>query len=69
MIDEQMFSDFDHAIRGSLTVVLGETELVLSHADVTAQERRRSVDSLVAAVREIEQLLVQWRTAAAGPLP
>jgi hypothetical protein len=63
-----MFSDFDHAMRRSLTVVLGETELVLARGDVMAEERRRSVDSLVAAVREMEQLLVQWRVSATGPL-
>jgi hypothetical protein len=69
LITDEMLSDFDHAMRGSLTVILGETELVLSHGDVPADERRRSGNSVVAAVHEMEQLLVQWRLAATGPLP
>ena len=69
MITEQMYSEFDHAIRGPLTVILGEIELVLSEADVPADERRRSAQSVTGAVRQIEQMLVQWRGAAADPTP
>lgn len=69
MITEQMYAEFDHAIRGPLTVVLGEVELVLSDADVPADERRRSVESVIGAVRQVEQLLVRWRGAAADPAP
>jgi signal transduction histidine kinase len=67
LITESMFADFDHALRGPLTVILGETELVLSQADVSPDERRRSAENLIQAVREMENLLVQWRGAAAGP--
>lgn len=61
-----MYAEFDHAMRGPLTVILGEAELVLSQTDVPAEERRRSVGSLIGAVREMEQLLVQWRDTSAG---
>jgi signal transduction histidine kinase len=69
MITEKMFAEFDHDIRGPLTVILGEIELVLSDADVPAEERRRSVESVIGAVRQMEHMLVQWRGAAAGPAP
>jgi signal transduction histidine kinase len=69
MITEEMFAEFDHDIRGPLTVILGEIELVLSDADVPAEERRRSVESVIGAVRQMEHMLVQWRGAAAGPAP
>ena len=69
MITEKMYAEFDHSMRGPLTVILGEIELVLSDADVEAQERRRSVESVIGAVRQIEQMLVEWRGAAAGPIP
>jgi signal transduction histidine kinase len=60
------YAEFDHAMRGPLTVILGETELVLSHADVPASERSRSVQSVIGAVREIEHLLVEWKAATGG---
>jgi hypothetical protein len=68
LITETTYAEFDHAMRGPLTVILGEAELVLSHADVPAEERRRSVESVIAAVRQIEQMLVEWRGGAGGPL-
>ena len=64
-----MYAEFDHAMRGPMTVILGEVELVLSDADVPDDERRRSAASVVGAVRQIEQMLVEWRGAAAGPAP
>jgi signal transduction histidine kinase len=69
MITSEMYSEFDHSMRGPLTVILGEVELVLSDADVPAEERRRSAASVVGAVRQIEQMLVEWRAAAADPAP
>jgi signal transduction histidine kinase len=69
MITEEMYAEFDHAIRGPLTVILGEIELVLCDPDVPAQERRRSVESVTGAVRQIEQMLIEWRGAAADPAP
>ena len=69
MITEEMYAEFDHDMRGPLTVILGEIELVLSDADVPAEERQRSVESVMGAVRQIEQMLVEWREAAAGPAP
>jgi signal transduction histidine kinase len=69
MITAEMYAEFDHSMRGPLTVILGEVELVLSDADVPADERQRSAASVVQAVRQVEQMLVQWRSAAAGPAP
>jgi signal transduction histidine kinase len=69
MITKEMYAEFDHALRGPLTVILGEVELVLSEADVPAEERRRSAQSVVGAVRQVEQMLVEWRSAATGPTP
>jgi hypothetical protein len=67
LITEAMFDEFDHAARGSLAVIIGEAELVLLRADVSAEERRRSVDSVIGAVREIERMLAGWRGRAGGP--
>ena len=69
MITEEMYAEFDHSMRGPLTVILGEIELVLSDDDVPAEERQRSAASVVAAVRQVEQMLIEWRGAAAGPTP
>jgi hypothetical protein len=69
MITGEMYAEFDHDMRGSLTVILGEVELVLSDGDVPAGERRRSCESVVGAVRQVEQMLVEWRSAAADPIP
>jgi signal transduction histidine kinase len=62
-----MYADFDHAMRGPLSVIVGEAELVLSHADISAEERRRSVESVIAAVHQLEDLLIKWRGAAGAP--
>jgi signal transduction histidine kinase len=69
LITREMYDEFDHDMRGPLTVILGEIELVLSDADVPTEERRRSVQSVIGAVRQIEQMLVEWRGEAAGPDP
>jgi K+-sensing histidine kinase KdpD len=66
MITEEMYGEFDHAMRGPLTVIFGEIELVLSDADIPAEERRRSVESVIGAVGQIEHMLAEWRGAAAG---
>jgi signal transduction histidine kinase len=66
MITQALYSDFDHAMRGPLTVILGEAELVLSHGDIPEQERRRSIASVLEAIRQMEDLLVQWRAVASG---
>jgi len=47
MITEKMQAGFDHAMRGPLTVILGEIELVLSDADISAKERGRSIESAI----------------------
>lgn len=67
MITERMYADFDHAMRGPLAVIAGEAELVLSDADASADERRRSVASVIEAVRQMEQMLIEWRGVAGGP--
>lgn len=67
MITEKMDAEFDHAMRGPLTVILGEIELVLSDTDLPAEDRGRSVESVIGAVRQMEQMLVKWRGSAGGP--
>ena len=64
MITARMYADFDHAMRGPLTVILGEAELVLSHEEIPSEERRRSIQSVVGAVRQMEQMLAEWRGTA-----
>jgi CheY-like chemotaxis protein len=64
---EKMYAEFDHAVCGPLTVILGEIELVLGDAGIPAEERGRSVESPIGAIRQIEQMLVEWRGAAGGP--
>lgn len=67
MTTEKAASDFDHAMRGPMTVILGEAELVLSHADIPTEERRRSIESVIGAVREMEHMLVAWRAGGSPP--
>ena len=67
MITERMYAEFDHAMRGPLNVILGEIELVLSDADIPAEEHGRSVERAIGAIRQTEQMLVEWRGAAGGP--
>jgi signal transduction histidine kinase len=67
MMPESRYQDFSHAMRGPLTVILGEAELVLSQVDVPGPERRRSVESVIGAVRQIEHMLVEWQATAGGP--
>jgi hypothetical protein len=64
MITEEMYAEFDHAMRGPLTV--GEIELVPSD-DVPAGQRRRRQGSVVEVVRQMEQMLVPWQ--GRGPRP
>jgi hypothetical protein len=67
LITETMYADFDHAMRGPLSVIVGEAELVLSQTDISTEERRRSVESVIAAVHQLEGLLIKWRSAAGAP--
>ena len=60
MITEEMSAEFDHAMRGPLTVILGEIELVPSD-DVPVGERRRTQGSVVEVVRQMKQMLVPWQ--------
>ena len=62
-----MYADFDHAMRGPLAVILGEAELVLSDGDVSAEERRRSVENVIGAVHQMEHLLIEWRARVGSP--
>jgi signal transduction histidine kinase len=66
LITETMYADFDHAMRGPLSVIVGEAELVLSRADISTEERRRSVESVIASVHQLEDLLIELRSAAGG---
>jgi signal transduction histidine kinase len=61
-------AELDHALRGPLTVIMGETELVLGVPDAPSADRARSAATVVAAVRRIEDLLARWR-ATSGEEP
>jgi signal transduction histidine kinase len=54
---DRLVGDLDHDLRGPLTVIRGEVELVLSQCDVTPDERQRSSASIIEQVVEIERLL------------
>lgn len=58
-------AELDHAVRGRLTVVQGETELVLGLEGVSPDERERSSQTVLAMLNEIEALLRGWRSAGA----
>ncbi|HET7397872.1 MAG TPA: hypothetical protein VFJ94_05060 [Intrasporangium sp.] len=62
------YGDFEHAMRGLLTVVVGEAEIVLARDDLPGEERRASVERVVQAARQMEQLLTRWREVS-GPPP
>jgi signal transduction histidine kinase len=54
---DRLVSDLDHDLRGPLTVIRGEVELVLSQGDVAPDERQRSSATVIEQVVEIERLL------------
>lgn len=54
---DRLVDDLDHDVRGPLTVIRGEVELVLSHGDVAPDERQRSSATVIEQVIEIERLL------------
>lgn len=57
--------ELEHLVRGRLAIVVGEVELVLAEADVPPDERARSRDRVLDAVRAIERALAAGR---AGPV-
>lgn len=56
---EERLGDFDHDLRGPLTIVRGEVELVLSQEDVPIAERARSAAAIVEQLEQIERRLRQ----------
>jgi signal transduction histidine kinase len=54
---DRLLDDLDHDLRGPLTVIRGEVELVLSQSDVPPDERQRSSTTVIEQVVEIERLL------------
>jgi signal transduction histidine kinase len=55
---ERLLDDLDHDLRGPLTVIRGEVELVLSQPEVAPEERQQSSATVIEQVVEIERLLV-----------
>ena len=56
-------AEIDHALRGHLTVIIGELELVLGSDDVPPDDRRASHRRATEAAWEMDRLLADWRCA------
>ncbi len=56
---EEQLHDLDHDLRGPLTIIRGEVELVLSQEDVPSSERGRSTAAIVGQLERLEQRLRQ----------
>lgn len=54
---EQSLDDLDHDLRGPLTIIRGEVELVLSQEDVPAAERGRSAAAIIGELEALERCL------------
>jgi signal transduction histidine kinase len=61
---DKLLSDLEHDLRGPLAVIRGEVELVLSQAEASLDDRRRSSASVLRQVDFIEELLVRLSDAA-----
>jgi K+-sensing histidine kinase KdpD len=58
-IRDRLLDDLEHDLRGPLTVIRGEVELVLSQPDASSEERQRSRASVIDHVVEMERLLAR----------
>jgi MFS family permease len=63
----ETLGDIAHDVRGPLTVVRGEVELVLASEDAEQADRERSREAVVREVERMEQILRQRREEAGGP--
>lgn len=54
---DQMLSDLAHDLRGPLTVIRGEVDLVLGRDGVDDEERGRSSAAVVDEVKRVEEIL------------
>ncbi|MGH2542259.1 MAG: MFS transporter [Ardenticatenaceae bacterium] len=61
---EETFRDLRHDVRLSLTVIRGETELILSRDDTPAHERQTSSVSVIGEVERVNTRLVGARRAS-----
>lgn len=59
MAQEEALSDLRHDVRGSLSVIRGEVELVLSQGDVPDDARRTSGASVIEEVERVEEILLR----------
>jgi signal transduction histidine kinase len=55
----RIIDDLDHDLRMPMTIIRGEVELVLSRDDVSASERERSSQAVIAETERLEQILRQ----------
>ncbi len=51
---ERQLDDLDHDLRGPMTIIRGEVELVLSQEDVSAEERERSSAAILEQLETLE---------------
>jgi K+-sensing histidine kinase KdpD len=58
-VRDSLLDDLEHDLRGPLTVIRGEVELVLSQPDASPEERQRSRASVIDHVVEMERLLAR----------
>lgn len=62
----ETLGDIAHDLRGPLTVVRGEVELVLTREDAEEADRERSGEAVVGEVERIEEILRRRREEAGG---
>jgi signal transduction histidine kinase len=56
---EERLDDLDHDLRGPLTIIRGEVELVLSREDIPIAERGRSTAAIIGQLERLELRLRQ----------
>ncbi|HEX2729621.1 MAG TPA: hypothetical protein VHM16_07695 [Rubrobacteraceae bacterium] len=62
---EEWVGKLDHDLRGPMTVIHGEVELVLGRSDAPEAERRRSGETVVGELEKMEGL-IRRRRAGSG---
>ena len=61
MEEERALGDVAHDLRGPLTVIRGEVELVLAREDLDAAERRRSSEAVLGELERMEEIVRERR--------
>ena len=55
--ERRIVDDLDHDLRGPVTIIRGEVELVLSRGDLAPAERARSAGAVIAEAERLERIL------------